>query len=42
MDQAVDFASNIAKRYGVWFVLGLMALEITLEYMRSQRRAAGA
>lgn len=38
MDQAVDVVGNIAKRYGVWIVLGLMALEITLEYRRSQRR----
>ncbi len=35
MDQAVNLAENIAKRYGVWIVLGLMALEITLEYRRS-------
>jgi hypothetical protein len=38
MDQAVNLAENIAKRYGVWIVLGLMALEITLEYRRSQKR----
>ncbi len=38
MDQAVNLAEDIAKRYGVWIVLGLMALEITLEYRRSQKR----
>ena len=39
MDQAVDAVGNIAKRYGVWIVLGLMALEITLEYRRSQQQS---
>lgn len=42
MDQAVNVAGNIAKRYGVWIVLGLMALEITLEYRRSQHRSASS
>lgn len=39
MDQLVDFAANVAKRYGVWIILGLMALEITLEYRRSKKRS---
>lgn len=34
MDQAIGTAKWIAGRYGVWIVLGLMAIEIVIERRR--------
>jgi hypothetical protein len=37
MDQAVNLAEQIARKYGVWIIVGLMALEIGLQWRRNQR-----
>ena len=40
MDQAINMAEQIARKYGLWIILGLMALEITLEWRRNQQKRA--
>jgi transposase len=41
MDQLERVAEQIARKYGVWIIVGLMLLEIGLQWRRNQRESLG-
>ncbi len=40
MEQVTGLGERMARKYGVWIIVGLMALEIALQWRRNEQANA--